>query len=157
MRVHRLDRASGVGLDQGGEDFAVLFAGALGRGGRLKERHQHRGAAHQFLQLAQHEGAAGAFGQEGVEFARQSDRLRAVAALQCGFLEPAVHAQGGGLRGAEAAGEAPGDAAFDDAPRLVDFARLIERRAGDEGAAIRNQFQQARMAQAVQHLADAFA
>ncbi len=73
------------------------------------------------------------------------------------MLGAAVRGQRDGLRRGEPAGQAPDDAAFDDAPRLVDLARLGQARAGDERAAVGNQFKQAFMPEALQHFADAFA
>ena len=71
----------------------MLFAGARRRCGGFEKRHQHRRAADQFVQLALYKLAAGTVGQQGVKLAREADRLRAVAAFQRGFFEPAVRAQ----------------------------------------------------------------
>jgi len=70
MRMHGLQRACCIAFGERHQDFFMFLAGAFGCRSGFEKRHQHRGAAQQFLQFAHHQRAAGAFGQQYVKFAR---------------------------------------------------------------------------------------
>src|ERR687891_1667303 len=135
MGAHRLIRDIRPLARQRFDNLRVLVDRAAGFPGRLVDANDERGARDQLAQESRDCPVAGELGQQQVELAGQTDQAAPVTGRLCLLLcHVTTQPLGAGWR--QSVGEPVDHMGLERAPRLEHLACLLDRRTGDERAAV---------------------